>query len=747
MSLFYNRDRNITGVEQITSMFAINPNYGSTVSFVCKNNRVDYNNNTFSIMPSTLNNVTANCSFNFTTNEEQAKKIVNFFESQSGTGYFGIADSSLIYQTLYGFANGFDISMDHNNLYNISLNFSVERNSSALDWSGMSFVNYLFEEWQTGKTYSKYQPVYFETQKDNLIKNFFYAKESHTSSLNKAPTNENYWTQEFFFEDDLGLKVDTEPTIDFLNFKNSFPQRIKSQDNIHTFRKLELGFKNLSDFKLKSMLHFLESHLGYLKFQFNLPKIYDRPKIFYAESWTHTWNYKDSHNLTVALAEDPLGILNQIDSPDVSLFQDSNQSSISLNASSEDGIFLIDFVGKKEAFENGSISKDWETNPRRTVKFYQQLNSISCTGQDLQKLSFGNRVELKTGHFSQNSISEVNFNSAKKIEYLNLSGNLINNFSCLNVTGLKYINLNDNNLTSANFSGCNNLTGVFIQKTGDVISQSSLGTILNGVGDGDGFFGTIRCSGSVSGSSSLLSKVSNLDYRKWTQEYSGLSLPMNPSSYSNGANVFWYENSQALETGESYFLKWFSSKQANTLVQTYTPNSPDWFVPVESQIGQRAAFNFRNTYLTGTGVSNTGDFLAVFSVLSLSDNNYQCIANFSDSKKYGLFASGASLYFINGTESSQISSALSLNSYYSVGFVRNSTHFTGLIDGVVSNTGTLSASSLSSIKPSLGASYSQDDFFNGKMAELLIYSKNSEPYLINTGELNFLFNSKFGIVV
>ena len=137
----------------------------------------------------------------------------------------------------------------------------------------------------------------------------------------------------------------------------------------------------------------------------------------------------------------------------------------------------------------------------------------------------------------------------------------------------------------------------------------------------------------------------------------------------------------------------------------------------------------------------------MFSVLSLSSSDYQCIANFSDTKKYGIFASGACLYFINGTELSQISSTLDLNSYYSVGFVRNSTHFTGLINGVISNTGTLSISSLSLIKPSIGASYLQNDFFNGKIAELLIYSKNSQPYLTNTGELNFLFNSKFGIVV
>ena len=143
--LFYNRDRNITGVETLNSLFTIYPNYGSTVSFSCKNNKVSYNNNTYSMLPSTLNNVNANCSFNFTTNEQQAQKIMNFFESQSGTGSFGIADGSLIYKTLYGYGNGFSISMEANNLYNVSLNFSVERNSSVLNWSGMSFTNYFFE--------------------------------------------------------------------------------------------------------------------------------------------------------------------------------------------------------------------------------------------------------------------------------------------------------------------------------------------------------------------------------------------------------------------------------------------------------------------------------------------------------------------------------------------------------------------------------------------------------------------------
>lgn len=741
--LFYNRDRNITGVETLNSLFTIYPNYGSTVSFSCKNNKVSYNNNTYSMLPSTLNNVNANCSFNFTTNEQQAQKIMNFFESQSGTGSFGIADGSLIYKTLYGYGNGFSISMEANNLYNVSLNFSVERNSSVLNWSGMSFTNYFFEEWSTGKSFLKYQPVYFETQKDNLIKNFFYAKQDHTGALDKAPTNEEFWTQDFFYENDLGVSVDTEPTIEFLNFKNSFPQRIKTQDNIHYFKKLDLTYKNLSDFKLKSMLHFLESHLGYLKFKYTSPKIYNRPKIFYAESWSHTWNYKDSHNLTVSLVEDPLGILNQIDTPDLSLYQSSSRTSFTGSASASDGIYLIS-TGKKEARENGEFTGNWGSSNERTIKFYQQLDSVTCTGQALNKISFGAKSEIGTGIFSSGNISEVYFNGAKNINYLNFSGNSLTSIDCSNVTGLRYVNLNSNPLTGANFSGCDNLTGVYIRNS-TVLSSASLSTILNEVGAGGGISGEIICSGSPSGQSSFMN-VSNLDYRGWNQVYTGFSLPLNPDSYANGSTVFYYENIQARQTGESYFLKWFSSKAPNTLVQAYTPNSPNWFYPIQSQIDQRAAYNFNQTYLTGTGINHDGERLAIYTVLSISDAGYGCVMNFSDSKKYGLFCSGANLYFLNDSESYLIAQNLNLNTYYSFGFVRNPTHFTGMVDGAVSNTGIIGASALTEIKPSVGASYLQDDFFAGKIAEILIYSSTSSS-ITNTGELNQLFNSKFGIIV
>ena len=118
MSLFYNRDRNLTGVALLPS-FTFSPNYGSSVSFSCKNNKLNYSNNTYSLLASTANNIVADCAFNFSVNETDAEKIINFFESQSGTGAFAITDDSSIYRTFTGYANSFGVQMVQNNMYNI----------------------------------------------------------------------------------------------------------------------------------------------------------------------------------------------------------------------------------------------------------------------------------------------------------------------------------------------------------------------------------------------------------------------------------------------------------------------------------------------------------------------------------------------------------------------------------------------------------------------------------------------------
>ena len=68
-------------------------------------------------------------------------------------------------------------------------------------------------------------------------------------------------------------------------------------------------FSNISDHQLKSMIHFLERKGGYRRFEHQIPSVYNRPKVYYAPTWTHTWVAFNSNNLTVDLVEDTLGVI------------------------------------------------------------------------------------------------------------------------------------------------------------------------------------------------------------------------------------------------------------------------------------------------------------------------------------------------------------------------------------------------------------------------------------------------------
>jgi phage-related protein len=80
---------------------------------------------------------------------------------------------------------------------------------------------------------------------------------------------------------------------------------------------LRLNFQGLSDKEVKNALFFLESHLGYKKFGFHLQKDYHikpdsnssrtpnrKPySTFYCPEWSHTFVYKDNHNISALFVE------------------------------------------------------------------------------------------------------------------------------------------------------------------------------------------------------------------------------------------------------------------------------------------------------------------------------------------------------------------------------------------------------------------------------------------------------------
>ena len=202
----------------------------------------------------------------------------------------------------------------NNQHFEVAANVNVDRAPTLLNWKNGNFANVPFQDWTQSTSYKKYDVTYFGlnsdgTINDNKLENFYYSSGDHTSSHTNSPTGaDSMWSQKFFFEPDIGVQNDVRIKADVLNYKNSFTQHLKTNDNIATF-DMSYTYTDITDLQLRCMLHFLERKGGYRRFEHQIPSVYNRPKVYYCPTWSHTWTYFNSNNLTVDLMEDPLGIV------------------------------------------------------------------------------------------------------------------------------------------------------------------------------------------------------------------------------------------------------------------------------------------------------------------------------------------------------------------------------------------------------------------------------------------------------
>jgi len=376
---------------------------------------------------------------------------------------------------------------------------------------------------------------------------------------------------------------------------------------------------------------------------------------------------------------------------------------------------------------------------------FRIMREIKFRAWDVNEMLYNVAVKDSLAFHEGNNLTTVDFNGAKDIEYLDLRGNSITNFNSDGVTGLKYLNLfSGESLTGISVSSCNELNNLQLRKTN--LTNSSFSGLLNTISTGNGIEGTISIFKGVSGKSNLLLNVSNLDYKDWNQRYNDLILPFEPTGFVPvGVKTFWYKNTQARETGNVYFLNWQSSSQPNTVYQDYIPQPERWLSAQSNEIGQRSTYKFNETFLSGSGYGNTGDYLAAFLVAKINTTGRMYFMNFSTSQNYGLYAQNRYLFFLNGVSGFRVSDQLDLGIYYSIGFMRNSTNYTGFINGRTSSTGLINVSNLNSITPCMGGSnISPNKYFDGNIAEALVYSSNSAFSLDQ--KFHFNFNSRFGII-
>lgn len=311
-SLFYNRDDNIEGVTipaEIASL-GLTPVYGSQVTFEANNHSYITDDFYYNLIPYSVNSLTARFDVRYDVNEANAKKLAAFFEAQSGVESIEFTpDSSNIYKTVTGFCNNYAINFINNQHFEVASAISVDHAPTLLKWSGMGcFANLTFAGWIPSRSYKKYDVVYSGLNQ-NKLDNFYYCSGDHSSTETNSPTGtSSMWTQKFFFQPDIGTQNDVEIKADILNYKNSFKQRLKTNDNISTFG-ISYTFDNISDSQTKSMIHFLENKGGYRRFEHQIPSVYNKPKVYYSPNWSHTWNYVNSNKLNVTFVEDPLGVI------------------------------------------------------------------------------------------------------------------------------------------------------------------------------------------------------------------------------------------------------------------------------------------------------------------------------------------------------------------------------------------------------------------------------------------------------
>jgi phage-related protein len=328
--LFYNRDRNIAGVVAPTNLSSLNltPVYGSKASFSSNLYTYETDDLVYNIIPLSINSLRASFDMKYIVNETNATRLANFFESKLGSVQFSFTpDNNNIYRQISGFSTEHSISHLNNNHYEFNVNIIADQAPTLLNWKYMTFLNYNYSTIENGSIwnqnliqwnadirtwdyghYSKYDIIYYPTN-ENKLNNFYYCSEDHVSSQDTSPAGDNSkWTQEFFFEPDIGFQNNVTINSSKLEFKNSHPLRIKTKNNI-TPLVINYKFSNITDKQLRSMLHFLENKAGYRRFRHQIPSVYNRPKVFICSEWSHTWNYFNSHDLEVKLTEDPLGVI------------------------------------------------------------------------------------------------------------------------------------------------------------------------------------------------------------------------------------------------------------------------------------------------------------------------------------------------------------------------------------------------------------------------------------------------------
>lgn len=716
---FYNRDRNITGIQLLTGVGS--PTYGSSASFTVKNNEFLYPGQIKRSMASCLNSLVGEYSLIFRTREEEAQQIINYFESRSGVLPAVVADESSIYHPISGFVDEFSWAAKTNAEYELTTKIVVDNVSSQLNWSGLAFANVPLVSWTTGESIGKYDVRYFEFDSADKTNNFFYCTGDHISSAANSPfSTGSMWTQELFYLENIDYSIADQPSVGRIDFSSSFPQRLKTDKNIHAVKRLTLKFDKISDKQTSSILHFVESKFGNKKFAYQIPKIYNRPKLFSCPSWRHSWLYKNSNSVEIDLVEDPLGIISSEVSPSISLVQNAGWSSLNYNVDSIQDSSVWNFGSGNQVVTDGYHSQVWTQTGANSAMGYGLISDFSSTNQRINYFELNSRAKVSSINISGNLATDIRLNKNKFLRHLNLSNNSLGELSLTGMTGLLSCHLENNSLEELSVYSCSNLTGLYL--SGNSLSYSELSGVLNDLVNNGQYSGSLQATdGSYPNSNDPIQGASIVDaatlgWRGWDVGFDNVELPFIPTS-----KVFWYqqESITGYQNGQGIF-QWTDS-QNNVSASQFTVIDSLRPTYLTNQYGARPKllFNWQaSLYATGNGIVLNEPF-SIFGAIEYSSNDVMSIV--SDMSGIGVFVSGGNLSVKNPSDSS-LKSLGALNTglnIFGVSFFNGG--ISGSINSLSLNSGVSTSTSAFNSSLYIGAS-TGGQYLKGAISELIISS-------------------------
>lgn len=333
----YNRD-SITSGDIIG--FTGSPIYGSYIQFSASNSSWRGSSYNDFVMSNGINSIKAEMGLTFQGGKEKIKSLLRRVENATtgvitgDVAFSGIEDCINFGESKNGVAINLDTnyyknfsgsqvsdySIKHlsNDVYELNISMFNNRVSPILE-NGMGFISDRTIS-ISNSTFERFDVVKGDTGSANteVFNNYFYLTGSRSQAINPSVVSglstytgfADDTTRTFFWEPDQETSLSTSHNNRINQFKGSFYQQLNLSPNQNRIDELQLKFTNRSEKETYSILHFLESHLGYKKFVYYYgDEIINQNRVFYCDQWRHSFNYKNSNTIEAVFREITIPVL------------------------------------------------------------------------------------------------------------------------------------------------------------------------------------------------------------------------------------------------------------------------------------------------------------------------------------------------------------------------------------------------------------------------------------------------------